>query len=249
MHQQNQNIIHVISHDNAQSTKIERPALLSLHLKLHWNCNQQLLQGKGKQRKAEGKKKNYMEFFFCGPQKNLVPAFFWLPGQVLQRGHWSRALLNSGAFTKPLSFSSAAHGAASQEQGRIHQPGPPSSLGSTALLLSPVSASFTLRLVTRKAKTEPYTGPSGDQEGLAWEGGIKTCLGWRSLTFSPGPCSAYCPFGSLLSCSEAITRWHWFLLIAFQQDFSIDIGVSCRIFPSSLLLFFFTIQNWLKSPF
>lgn len=161
MHQQNQHIIHVISYDNAQSTKIERPALLSLHLKLHWNCNQQLLQSKGRENKRkQKKKKNYTEFF-CGPQKNLVPAFFWLPGQVLQCGHWSQALLNSGAFTKPLSFSSAAHGAASQEQGRIHQLGPHSSLGSTALLPSPVSASFTLRQATRKAKTEPYTGPSG----------------------------------------------------------------------------------------
>jgi len=35
MHQQQQSLIRVISHDNAQSTKIERPAPLSLHLKLH----------------------------------------------------------------------------------------------------------------------------------------------------------------------------------------------------------------------
>lgn len=52
MHQQQQNIIHAISYDNAQSTKIERPAPLSLHLKLHWNYNQQLLQGKGRENKG-----------------------------------------------------------------------------------------------------------------------------------------------------------------------------------------------------
>lgn len=57
MHQQNQNIIHAISYDNAQSTKIERPALLRLHLKLHWNCNQQLLQGKGRENKGKQNKK------------------------------------------------------------------------------------------------------------------------------------------------------------------------------------------------
>ena len=103
MHQQQQNIIHVISYDNAQSTKIERPAPLSLHLKLHWNYNQQLLQGKGKKnRKAEEKKIH--RGFFCGTQKNPVPAFFWLPGQVLQCGHRSQALLNSESLPNHSAF-------------------------------------------------------------------------------------------------------------------------------------------------
>lgn len=57
MHQQQQNITHVISYDNAQRTKIEKPAPLSLHLKPHWNYNQQLLQGKGKDNKGRQKKK------------------------------------------------------------------------------------------------------------------------------------------------------------------------------------------------
>lgn len=142
MHQQQQNIIHVISYNNAQNTKIEQPAPLSLHLKLHWNYNQQLLQGKERENKGRQKKKKVHRGFFNGTQKNPVPAFFWLPEQVLQCGHWSQALLSSGVFTKPLSFSSTAHGAASQEQGRVHQQGPHSSLWSSALLLRPVSASL-----------------------------------------------------------------------------------------------------------
>lgn len=73
MHQQQQNIIHVISHDNAQNIKIERPAPLSLHLKLHWNYNQQLLQGEGKENKGRQKKEKIHGGFFCSTQKNPVP--------------------------------------------------------------------------------------------------------------------------------------------------------------------------------
>lgn len=83
MHQQQQNIIHAISYDNAQSTKIERPAPLSLHLKLHWNYNQQLLQGKGRENKGrEMLKKNKIqqqqqtqEDSFHVTQKSLLQAF------------------------------------------------------------------------------------------------------------------------------------------------------------------------------
>lgn len=143
MHQQQQNIIHVISYDNAQSIKIERPAPLSLHLKLHWNYNQQLLQGTGKENKARQKKEKIHGGFFCSTQKNPVPP-------SLSR----------------LIFLDVKTNHKESQDWILHRS---------------ISGSERFRV-----------------------GCFRTCLGWRSLTFSPG--SLLCTFSSLLSCFEARVR-------------------------------------------
>lgn len=78
MHQQQQNIIRVISYDNAQRIKIEKPAPLDLHLKLHWNYNQQLLQGKGRENKGR-QKKIYQEAFSVALRRTQFQPF---PGSL-----------------------------------------------------------------------------------------------------------------------------------------------------------------------
>lgn len=180
MHQQQQNIIHAISYDNARGTKIERPAPLSLHLKLHWNYNQQLLQGRGRENKGRQKKINKIyiyKYIYCVTQKMPVPAFFffWMCALVwsLKPGFVSYGIWT---FTKPLSFPGVTHRAACQV--------PPT--GSTHVLPAPFPDDH---VKTRKAKNGSCRDPSMDREGSV---GTRVGLGSGSLTFRPGPCSTYC---------------------------------------------------------
>lgn len=168
MHQQQQNIIHVISYDNAQSTKIERPAPLSLHLKLHWNCNQQHLQGKGSENKGRQKKKNHTEAFSMALRGTQFQPFSGSLDKCSTVVAEARLCWILDSLPKSP-FPGTAHEAASQEQSRINPRGPHSSHCSTALLPCPDSTSLMSREATRKAKTESYMGLSVDQEGLVWE--------------------------------------------------------------------------------
>lgn len=178
MHQQNQHIIHVISYDNAQSTKIERPALLSLHLKLHWNCNQQLLQSKGRENKRKQKKKKKLHGVLLWPSEEPSSSFFlapWTSAPVwsLEPGFaefWS-------LYQTTLLFQCCTW---SCKPGARQDP----SAGSTQLPRIHCSPSLSclsfLHIETSHEESQNWTlhrSIGGDQEGLAWEGGIRACLG------------------------------------------------------------------------
>ena len=114
-------------------------------------------------------------------------------------GHWRQALLNSGGlYQTTLLFQ---HCPWSCKPGVRQDP----SAGSTQppLIHCPPSSSHLRFLGVETSHRESqdwllHGSISGS--GRFSVGDFRACLGWRILTFSPGPCSAYCPFRSMLPC-------------------------------------------------